>query len=191
MEASLPLIMLIGPSLSWMSIKVDMLIWKHLSNVVWNEQVDPKFVGNTTFLTLSVRYMLVASCMHMVAGYIFLTVVFVNFFTDGTEQPKAPTVTVSTVEQTSISLSWEVSKTCFESVDFTLDISWRPTSGEGQAMNVSGNSYNITDLTPGVSYNITLVAIGNGVRSDCISISTITLASGKHNACYPLRPIII
>ena len=50
-------------------------------------------------------------------------------------------------------------------------------------MNVSGNSYNITDLTPGVSYNITLVAIGNGVRSDSISISTITLASGKHVQC--------
>ena len=108
-----------------------------------------------------------------------------------TEQPKAPTVTIIRVEQTSISLSWEVSKTCFESLNFTITISWMPASGEGQAMNVSGSSYNITALTPGVSYNITLVAIGNGVRSDCISISATTLSNGKHNiSMYILSPAL-
>ena len=96
-----------------------------------------------------------------------------------TEQPKAPVVTRTTEEQTSISLLWEVSKTCFDSVDFTVNISWRCTSGNGQVTNVSGSSYDITGLTPDVSYHITLVAIGNGVRSDNISISATTLSRGE------------
>ena len=83
------------------------------------------------------------------------------------------------MEQTSISLSWEVSQTCFESVDFTVTISWSSSNGKGQVTNVSGSSYDITGLTPGVRYNITLVAIGNGVRSDSISISATTQASGE------------
>ena len=103
-----------------------------------------------------------------------------QFVTDRyTEQPKAPVVTRTTEEQTSISLSWEVSKTCFESVDFKVNISWSSASDEGQATNVSGNSYDITGLTPGVSYHITLVAIGDGVRSDNISISRTTLSGGE------------
>ena len=57
MEASLPLIMLIDLSLSWMWIKVHMLIRKLSSSAVWNWQVEPKFVGYTTSLTPSVRYM--------------------------------------------------------------------------------------------------------------------------------------
>ena len=66
-----------------------------------------------------------------------------------------------------------------------------PASGEGQATNVSGSSYTITDLIPDVIYNITLVAIGNGVRSDSISISAATLASGKHNiSMYILSPAL-
>ena len=83
------------------------------------------------------------------------------------------------MEQTRISLSWEVSKTCFESVDFIVTISWSSSSGEGQATNVSGSSYDITGLTPHVRYNITLVAIGNGIRSDSISISARTQSSGE------------
>ena len=76
-------------------------------------------------------------------------------------------------------------------MNFTFDISWMPASGKGQATNVSGNSYNITDLTPGVSYTITLVAIGDGVRSDSISISATTLSSGKHNiSMYILPPAL-
>ena len=96
-----------------------------------------------------------------------------------TEQPEAPTVRTVRTEQTSISLSWEVSKTCFESVDFKVNISWKSASGQGQTTNVSGNSYAITSLTPGVSYHIALVAIGDGVRSDPISISATTLCSGE------------
>ena len=68
---------------------------------------------------------------------------------------------------------------CFESVDFTVNILWSSASDEGQIMNVSGSSYDITSLTPGVSYDITLVAIGDGVRSDSISISATTLCSGE------------
>ena len=68
---------------------------------------------------------------------------------------------------------------CFESVDFTVNIFWSSASGNGQVMNVSGSSYDITGLTPGVSYHITLVAIGGGVRSDNISISRTTLPSGE------------
>ena len=68
---------------------------------------------------------------------------------------------------------------CFESVDFTVNILWNSVSDEGQIMNVSGSSYDITGLTPGVSYDITLVAIGDGVRSDSISISATTLCSGE------------
>ena len=68
---------------------------------------------------------------------------------------------------------------CFESVDFKVSIFWRSTSGNGQVMNVSGSSYDITGLTPGVSYDITLVAIGDGVRSDSISISHTTLSRGE------------
>ena len=102
---------------------------------------------------------------------------FLSF--DVTEQPEAPTVRTARTEQTSISLSWEVSKTCFESVDFKVNISWRSASDEGQATNVSGNSYDIIGLTPGVSYHITLVAIGDGVRSDPVSIYATTLSSGE------------
>ena len=68
---------------------------------------------------------------------------------------------------------------CFESVDFTVNIFWRSTSGQGQVTNVSGSSYDITGLTPGVSYNITLIAIGDGVRSDNVSISRTTLSRGE------------
>ena len=68
---------------------------------------------------------------------------------------------------------------CFESMDFTVNILWSSASGIGQATNVSGSSYDITGLTPGVSYDITLVAIGNGVRSDTISISHTTLSRGE------------
>ena len=99
-------------------------------------------------------------------------------------------MTVSKVEQTRISLSWEVSQTCFESVDFTVNISWNPCSGEEQVTNVSGSSYDITGLTPGVRYNITLVAIVNGIRSDSISISATTLSSGEgtvHAHCLRQR----
>ena len=96
-----------------------------------------------------------------------------------TEQPEAPTVRTVRTEQTSISLSWEVSKTCFELGDFTVIISWRSTHGNGQVINVSGSSYDITNLTPGVSYHITLVAISDGVRSDPISISHSTMPSGE------------
>ena len=75
---------------------------------------------------------------------------------------------------------------CFESVDFTVNILWSSASGQGQATNVSGSSYDITGLTPGVSYHITLVAIGDGVSSDPISISATTLSSGENivNACH-------
>ena len=68
---------------------------------------------------------------------------------------------------------------CFESVDFTVNIFWRSTSGNGQVTNVSRSSYDITGLTPGVTYDITLVAIGDGVRSDNISISATTLSRGE------------
>ena len=68
---------------------------------------------------------------------------------------------------------------CFESVDFTVNIFWSSASGNGQVMNVSGSSYDITGLTPGVSYDITLVATGNGVRSDNRSISRTTLSRGE------------
>ena len=68
---------------------------------------------------------------------------------------------------------------CFESVDFTVNILWSSASSQGQATNVSGCSYDITSLTPGVSYHITLVAIGDGVRSNPISISCSTMPSGE------------
>ena len=68
---------------------------------------------------------------------------------------------------------------CFESVNFTVNISWSSVSGQGQATNVSGSSYDITGLTPGVSYHITLVAIGDGIQSDPISISRSTMPSGE------------
>ena len=84
------------------------------------------------------------------------------------------------MEQTRISLSWEVSKTCFESVDFTITISWNPCCGEEQVTNVSGSNYDLTGLTPGVRYGITLVAIGDGIKSDTVSICTTTLSSGEH-----------
>ena len=68
---------------------------------------------------------------------------------------------------------------CFESMDFTVNILWSCASGQGQVTNVSGCSYDITGLTPGVSYHITLVTVGDGVRSDSISISRTTLSSGE------------
>ena len=76
---------------------------------------------------------------------------------------------------------------CFESVDFTVNILWSSASGQGQATNVSGSSYDITGLTPGVSYQITLVAIGDGVRSDNISISATTLSRGEGTVHVVLR----
>ena len=80
-------------------------------------------------------------------------------------------------------------------MDFTITISWNPCCGEGQVTNVSGSSYDITGLNPGVRYGITLVAIGDGIKSDTVSICTTTLSSGEHNtynACIlscVLRPI--
>ena len=68
---------------------------------------------------------------------------------------------------------------CFESMDFTVNILWSSASDQGQVTNVSGSSYDITGLTPGVSYDITLVAVGDGVRSDNISISRTTLSRGE------------
>ena len=46
---------------------------------------------------------------------------------------------------------------------------------------MSGSSYDITGVTSGVKYDITMVAIGDGVRSDSISISITTLPSSEHN----------
>ena len=115
--------------------------------------------------------------MAAIDGLSILSVQFLSI--DVTEQPEAPTVRTVRTEQTSISLLWEVSETCFESVDFTVNISWSSASDEGLATNVSGSSYDITGLTPGVSYDITLVAIGDGARSDPISISATTLSSGE------------
>ena len=115
--------------------------------------------------------------MTAIDGLSILSVQFLSI--DVTEQPEAPTVRTVRTEQTSISLSWEVFKTCFESVDFTVNILWSSASGKGQATNVSGCSYDISGLTPGVSYDITLAAIGDGVRSDPISISATTLSSGE------------
>ena len=71
---------------------------------------------------------------------------------------------------------------CFEAVNFTITIFWRSVSGNGQATDVLGNNYTITDLIPGVMYNIKLVAVGGGVMSDStsISISTSTLSSCKY-----------
>ena len=116
-------------------------------------------------------------CMTAIDDLFILSVQFLSI--DVTEQPEAPTVRTVRTEQTSISLSWEVSKTCSESVDFTVNILWSSASGKGQATNVSGCSYDISGLTPGVSYDITLAAIGDGVRSDPISISATTLSSGE------------
>ena len=59
-----------------------------------------------------------------------------------------------------------------------------------QVTNVLGSSYDITGLTPRVRYNITSVAIGNGIRSDSISISATTLSSGEgtvHAHCLRQR----
>lgn len=103
-----------------------------------------------------------------------------------TEHPKAPAVTISNVGPNSISLSWEVMVTCFESVNFSMSISWRSVSVEKQATTVSGNSYDISSLIPGVTYNFTLVAIGDGVSSASASISSTTqsIASGKYTMWY-------
>ena len=130
------------------------------------------------------RWLVLSIFIHILLSFFILFVQSPSI--DVTEQPEAPTVRTVRTEQTSISLSWEVSKTCFESVDFKVSISWRSASGNGQATNVSGSSYDITGLTPGVSYHITLVAIGDGVRSDNISISATTLSSGEDivNACH-------
>lgn len=68
-------------------------------------------------------------------------------------------------------------------MNFTVDIFWRSVSGEGEAVNVPGNSYTITGLTPGTTYIITLVAVADGVRSDPISIS-LTTSRGKYNNFY-------
>ena len=51
MEESLPSAMVMDLSLSWMSVKVDMLREKLCSNAAWNLQVVHKFVENTTYLT--------------------------------------------------------------------------------------------------------------------------------------------
>jgi len=83
-----------------------------------------------------------------------------------TEQPKAPAVRTVRTEQTSISLSWEVSKTCFELVASyvstfpgDLPVTRSRLWGAGYVYaNISRNSYDITSLTPGMSYHITLVA---------------------------------
>ena len=117
---------------------------------------------------------------HLYTSIIVILHLFIQFLSiDVTEQPKAPTVRTVRAEQTSISLSWEVSKICFESVDFKVSISWRSSSDDGQATNVSGSSFDITSLTPGVSYHITLVATGDGVRSHSIYIYATTLSSGE------------
>ena len=136
-------------------------------------------VGSSTSLISLVRSILIGYTVFASCRFLLL---FLFFFLRCKERPTAPTVRLVRVEQTSISLSWEISKTCFESVDFTVTISWSSaSSGEGQATNVSGSSYDIAGLTPGVKYDITLVAIGDGVRSDSTSISVTTLPSGEHN----------
>ena len=71
---------------------------------------------------------------------------------------------------TSIVLTWGFSLTCTVS---TINIFWQSNRGGGQAMNVSGNSLTITGLTPGVTYNITLVMVGDGI-CDSVSISVET-----------------
>ena len=178
MEKSLLSTMVMDLSLSWMSVKIDMLGEKLCSNVVWTWLVGYKFVENTTPLIPSVSNMqLQTACIVGLVAASF-NYIFVNFSLI-TEQPEAPTVRTVRTEQTSISLSWEVCKTCFESVDFTVNISWRSASGNGEVRNVSGNSYDITGLTPNVSYDITLVAIGDGIQSDPISISCSTKPSGE------------
>ena len=59
---------------------------------------------------------------------------------------------------------------------------------------MSGSSYDITGLGPGVRYNMTLVAIGNGIRSDSISISATTQSSGEdtvHVHCLRQRQVAL
>ena len=55
MEESLPSTMVMDLSLSWMSVKVDMLREKLCCNAVWSLQVDHKFVGNITYLQCCVN----------------------------------------------------------------------------------------------------------------------------------------
>ena len=96
------------------------------------------------------------------------------------EYPSAPTVNVMSVGMDSISLSWEISKACFESVNFTTAIILKSVSdGQTHAAFVSGNSHAFTGLTSGTSYNITVFAIGDRLQSDSMS-TTATTSTGKH-----------
>ena len=85
------------------------------------------------------------------------------------EQPDPPSVTL--VSMTTIVLTWNISKSCSGS---KVNIFWQSNRGGGQAMNVSGNRFTITGLTSGVTYNITLVIIGDGIQNDSISITATT-----------------
>ena len=115
-------------------------------------------------VTLQYILFLLLSCIHMHA-----------------EHPRRPVFAMPIVTDTSIALSWTFASTCFELVNFTFEVFWTTVSDGGQAhaMNVSGNSYNIIDLASGVTFNITLVAFGDGIRSDSRSISVTTASSGK------------
>lgn len=65
-------------------------------------------------------------------------------------------------------------------MNFTIAVFWRSVGDAGEAVNVQGNTYVITGLTPGISYNITLVTFRDGARTDSISISITTLSNGEY-----------
>ena len=66
-------------------------------------------------------------------------------------------------------------------MNFTTEITWK--NGKIHTINVSGNSYDITGLDPGVSYTITLVAIGDGMARYSVPI-TVTTNNSKY-VCMP------
>ena len=78
MEKSSPSTMVMDLSLSWMSVKIDMLGEKLCFNVVWTWQMVHKFVGNTTPLIPLVSNMQLrtAYIVGLVAGFNYI---FGNF----------------------------------------------------------------------------------------------------------------
>lgn len=55
---------------------------------------------------------------------------------------------------------------CYETTDFVFEISWMAIGGEWRKANVSQNSYNIAGLSPNTEYVVTVVAMGDRVRSE-------------------------
>ena len=102
------------------------------------------------------------------------------FYTDSPNKPHNLKLTPGV---TSISVSWEHDRSCFEDHQLEFIVAWQNVDTEDDSANetVNGTTFNIKDLTPDTNYSICVTATTSDgqVRSEnrCLYTKTSELSS--------------